>query len=58
MRRVLLVVLMVFIAGVLGLTCYDVAHAGLTPLDVVAVVIVLFFAITIGGALTYRDPDE
>jgi cytochrome c biogenesis protein CcdA len=58
MRVVLLVVTVVFLLGLAFLTVYDVAHNGVTPLDVVSVVIIAFFGVAIVGALSTRPPQD
>lgn len=50
-RRTLLIVTIVFILGLGLLTVIDIADNGLTPLDVVAIMILGFFSVAILGAL-------
>jgi hypothetical protein len=50
-RYVLLVVALVFIAGMGLLTAMDIAHAGLNWLDVLAILVLVLFATGIVGAL-------
>ncbi|HWF54246.1 MAG TPA: hypothetical protein VG223_06450 [Solirubrobacteraceae bacterium] len=57
-RRVILVVTLLFIAMLATLTVDDVATYGVTPLDVVAVMILALFAVAIVGALRERPPDD
>jgi hypothetical protein len=58
MRWILLLIAVVFLLGLSCLTIYDVAHDGVTPLSVMALVIIGFFAITLVGALTARATAE
>jgi hypothetical protein len=51
MRYVLLLVAVVFIAGLGLLTALDIAHTGLNWLDVLAIIILVLFATGIVGAL-------
>jgi hypothetical protein len=51
MRWVLLVVVLVFIAGMGLLTALDIAHTGLNWLDVLAILVLVLFATGIVGAL-------
>ena len=51
MRYVLLLVAVVFIAGLGLLTALDIAHTGLNWLDVLAIIILMLFATGIVGAL-------
>ncbi|MDQ6834632.1 MAG: hypothetical protein M3016_00410 [Actinomycetota bacterium] len=55
-RTVLLIVSLLFIAGLAALTVLDIAHYGLTGLDVLAIVVLILFATGIVGALTHRPP--
>jgi hypothetical protein len=55
-RRVLLVVTLLFIAGLTALTVLDMVRNGVNALSVVSFVILLFFWVAIGGAL--RDSDR
>jgi hypothetical protein len=57
MRFLVLAVVVVFIAGIGGLTVRDIAVNGLTWLDVLALLIVLLFATGIVGALLHRPRD-
>lgn len=54
-RRVLLVVTLLFIAGLTGLTVLDMVRNGVNPLSVISFVILLFFWVAIGGALRGSD---
>jgi hypothetical protein len=56
MRTVVLIVAMVFIAGLAALTALDVSRYGLTPLDLVSILIVALMAVGILGALRPRPP--
>ena len=58
MRFVLLGITIVFLLGVTALTGSDVAHNGVTPLDVIALLIVGLFGVAIVGALISRPPDD
>jgi len=51
MRFVLLVVALVFIAGMGVLTALDISHTGLNWLDVLAILILVLFTTGIVGAL-------
>ncbi len=57
-RVVLLVVTVLFLLALAFLTVYDVAHNGVTPLDVVSVMIIAFFGVAIVGALSTRPPGD
>jgi hypothetical protein len=56
MRTFVLIVALLFIAMLAALTVVDVIHYGVTPLDVVAVLILLLFLTGIVGAL--RNPPR
>jgi hypothetical protein len=56
MRTFVLIVALLFIAMLAALTVVDVIHYGVTPLDVVAVLILLLFMTGIVGAL--RNPPR
>lgn len=56
MRRVLLIITLLFIAALAALTATDVARNGPTPLDVVSIMILVFFSIGIVGALRAPRP--
>ncbi len=58
MRIAILVVVLAFIAMLAALTVVDIATYGLTPLDVVAVLILALFATAIVGALRARPPSD
>ncbi len=58
MRITLLIVTVLFLAGLAALTVYDVASNGVTPLDVVSVIIIAFFGVAIVGALATRPPED
>jgi hypothetical protein len=51
MRLVLLVVALIFIAGMGLLTALDIAHTGVNWLDVLAILILILFTTGIVGAL-------
>jgi hypothetical protein len=51
MRRVLLVVTLLFIAALAAMTAFDISQNGPTPLDVVAILIIGLFGVGIVGAL-------
>ncbi len=57
MRFLLLGVVLVFAAGIGGLTVRDIADHGVTWLDVLALLVVLLFATGIVGALLHRPRD-
>ncbi len=50
-RRVLLIVTLLFIAGFTALTVLDMVRNGVDALNVVSILILLFFWVGIGGAL-------
>jgi hypothetical protein len=50
-RTVLLILALLFIAGLAALTAIDIARYGVTVLDVVAIVILVLFCTGILGAL-------
>ena len=58
MRLILLSVTILFLLGLAALTVDDVVHNGLTPLDVVSVIIIAFFGIAIVGALSARPTGD
>lgn len=58
MRIALLLVTILFLAGLAFLTVFDVAHNGVTPLDVVSILIIAFFGVAIVGALATRPPHD
>ena len=53
MRVVLLTITLVFIGALAGLTVYDIAKNGLTGLDILAVLVLVLFAVGIVGALRH-----
>jgi hypothetical protein len=58
MRIPLLIVTVLFLLGLSYLTVYDVSHNGVTPLDVVSVLLIAFFGVAIVGALATRPPED
>jgi hypothetical protein len=58
MRTVLLIVTIAFIGGLIALTVDDISLNGVTPLDVIALLIVAFFSVAIIGALRARPDAE
>jgi hypothetical protein len=56
MRIVLLIVALLFIAGLAVLTGLDIAHYGVTGIDVLAVLILILFGTGIVGALRHPPP--
>jgi hypothetical protein len=52
-RLVLLILALVFIVGLAALTAIDIAHYGLTALDVLAIGILVLFCTGIVGALRH-----
>jgi len=58
MRTVVLIVAMVFIAALAALTALDVSRYGLSPLDVVSILIVGLMAVGILGALRPGPPGR
>ena len=57
MRYLMLAVVVVFTAGIAGLTVRDIVDNGLTWLDVLALLIVLLFGTGIVGALLHPPRD-
>lgn len=57
MRTAVLIVALLFIAMLAALTVLDVIHYGVSPLDVVAVLILVLFATGIIGALRTPPPE-
>jgi hypothetical protein len=56
MRRVLLVITLLFLAALAALTIDDIVRNGPTPIDIVSILILVFFWIAIIGALRERPP--
>ena len=57
MRRTILVVTVLFIAGLFAMTVYDISLNGVTPIDVVSLLIIGFFGVAIVGALRVPPID-
>jgi hypothetical protein len=57
-RTVILIVALVFIALLAALTVRDIVHYGVTPVSVLAVLVLTLFCTGILGALRHRPPDE
>jgi hypothetical protein len=57
-RIPLLIITVLFLAGLAALTVYDISSNGVTPLDVVSVIIIAFFGVAIVGALATRPPED
>jgi hypothetical protein len=57
LRYIVLTVVLVFILALGVLTALDISHYGLTAVSVLAVVIVVLFAVGIVGALTERPRE-
>jgi hypothetical protein len=57
MRRTMLAVTLLFIGGLLAATVYDVSRNGLSPIDLVSVLIIAFFGVAIVGALRVPPND-
>lgn len=57
MRFLLLAVVLVFTAGIAGLTIQDISNHGLSWLDVLALLVVVLFATGIVGSLLQRPRD-
>lgn len=55
-RTILLVLALVFIAGLAVLTAVDISRYGVTALDVLAILILVLFSTGIVGALRQRPP--
>jgi hypothetical protein len=58
MRIVLLIVTILFLLGLSFLTVYDISHNGVTPLDIVSILIIAFFGVALVGALSTRPPED
>ncbi|HEY5431667.1 MAG TPA: hypothetical protein VIK04_21325 [Solirubrobacteraceae bacterium] len=58
MRLLLLIIVVVFTAFIGVLTALDMAHNGVTWLDVLAILIVILFGTGIVGALLHRPPRQ
>lgn len=58
MRTVILIVALVFIALLGALTVRDIVHYGVTPVDVLAVLVLTLFCTGIVGAVRHPPPDE
>jgi hypothetical protein len=56
MRIALMIVTLLFIAALAAMTAFDISQNGVTPLDVVSVMIIGLFGIGIVGAL--RAPRD
>jgi hypothetical protein len=56
-RRLILTVTVLFITGLAALTVVDIANNGPSPLDFVAILILVFFWIGIVGALRNPPPQ-
>jgi hypothetical protein len=57
-RALILIVALVFIALLAALTVRDIVHYGVTPVSVLAVLVLTLFCTGIVGALRQRPPDE
>jgi hypothetical protein len=57
MRFVVLVIVVIFTVFIGVLTALDIAHHGVTWLDVLSILIVILFGVGIGGALL-QPPRE
>jgi hypothetical protein len=58
MRTVILIVALVFIALLGAFTVRDIVNYGVTPVDVLAVLVLTLFCTGIVGALRHPPPDE
>jgi hypothetical protein len=58
MRTVVLIVVLVFIALLAALTVRDIVDFGVSPVDVLAVLVLTLFCTGIVGALRHPPPDE
>ncbi len=56
MRRVLLLVTLLFIVALTLMTAYDISQNGVTPLDVISIMIIGLFGVGIVGALREQRP--
>jgi hypothetical protein len=57
MRQAMLFVVLLFIALLVALTATDIARNGFSPVDVLAVLVLLLFSTGIVGALRHRPPQ-
>jgi hypothetical protein len=57
LRIFVLTVALLFTAGLGVLTAIDLAHYGVTIIDVLAVMVVVLFAVGIVGALRHPPPE-
>jgi cytochrome c biogenesis protein CcdA len=57
-RYILLAVTIVFLLGLSFLTIYDIVHDGVTPLNVLSILLIAFFGVALIGALTARPPED
>lgn len=58
MRIVILIVALVFIGLLAALTVRDIVQYGVTPVSVLAVVVLALFCTGIVGALLHRPPHD
>jgi hypothetical protein len=58
MRTGVLIVVLVFIALLAALTVRDIVDFGVSPVDVLAVLVLTLFCTGIVGALRHPPPDE
>ena len=58
MRTVVLIVALVFIALLAALTVRDIVNHGVTPVGILAVLVLTLFCTGIVGALRNPPPDE
>jgi hypothetical protein len=57
-RTLILTVALVFIGLLAALTVRDIVQYGVTPVSVLAVLVLTLFCTGIVGALSHRPPDE
>ena len=57
MRQTILFVVLLFIALLVALTVTDIARNGVSPVDVLAILVLVLFSTGIVGALRHRPPQ-
>jgi hypothetical protein len=57
MRQTILFVVLLFIALLVALTITDIVRNGVSPVDVLAILVLVLFSTGIVGALRHRPPQ-
>ena len=57
MRQAILFVVLLFIALLVALTVTDIVRNGVSPVDVLAILVLVLFSTGIVGALRHRPPQ-